>query len=127
MPESANISRNTNALREEIVAELLDKGSATTHVSEIGVPLAAWRKIARAAARQIGRPVETVANEDRAWVALRDWPATPQEEDKQRAAVAAAIHADVRRQELVSAIAAMETRTDTISRQLLRLAKHRDE
>lgn len=44
-----------------------------------------WRKAARAAARQLGRPVETVQHRYIVVASLRDWPANELEQQIQEA------------------------------------------
>lgn len=49
-------------------------GSARGDVTELGVTVEAWRKAARAAGRELGRPVQTVANGTVVHAVLKDWP-----------------------------------------------------
>lgn len=85
--EPLRLDRKTDAIAEAIRAGFVSSGQATIEVHSIRVSLGEWRKIARAVARQMGRPVETVASENRAWAVLRDWPADPREEAIQEAAL----------------------------------------
>jgi len=87
MSDPISISRKADALRDQIAAMLLATGSATVAASDIHISLSEWRRIARAAARQIRRPVETIATDSRAWASLRDWPSTPEEEAKLKTAL----------------------------------------
>jgi hypothetical protein len=92
MTEPISIDRKMDELREAIAAQLRSTGGATTKVSDIRVSLEEWRKLARAAARQLGRPVETLATETRAWASLTDWPSNPEERDVHEAAMRRAIN-----------------------------------
>lgn len=42
--------------------------------------VAAWRRQARAAARTLGRPVQTLAHGDTGWAVLKDWPRDAEEQ-----------------------------------------------
>jgi hypothetical protein len=62
------------SLVEEIKARLRTRGhlqATVTTDDEAGE----WRRAARAAARQLGRPVETVQHRYLVFASLRDWPA----------------------------------------------------
>jgi hypothetical protein len=63
-----------------IAAELSATGQASANFSELTVPVAVWRKVARAAARSLKRPVGTLELEHSVYAHLTDWPATPEEE-----------------------------------------------
>jgi len=61
-------------------------------IAEIPVPVEEWRRLARAAARALGRPVQTVIVQNVEVAAvLRDWPATPDEQATHWAAMRRAI------------------------------------
>lgn len=75
----ASIDRKTDQIKDTIRAEFKARGTARVDVQYIRVSLEEWRKLARAVAREIGRPVQTVATEGRAWAVLRDWPADDRE------------------------------------------------
>lgn len=75
----ASIDRNIEQIKDTLRAAFQARGEAHVHVTDIRVSLDEWRKLARAVAREIGRPVETVATEGRAWAVLRDWPADDRE------------------------------------------------
>lgn len=49
-------------------------GGLTVHLSEEHVPAEDWRRLMRAVAKRLGRPVETFANETSVVGALKDWP-----------------------------------------------------
>lgn len=72
-----------------IRAALIEAGSAT---SAPGEDVPQWRKVARRVARELGRPVETYkAPDGTAGAALRDWPATSEEDARQAARMRAMI------------------------------------
>lgn len=87
-----NADRKKDELRNAIAEQLRSSGGAMTSASDIRVSLEEWRKLARAAAKQIGRPVETVATETRAWASLSDWPSNSDEQAVHDAAMRAAIN-----------------------------------
>ena len=64
--ESVSIMSDLDTVRDEIAAEFAKTGNATVALVDLNMTLQDWRKVARSAARQLGRPVETVANETRA-------------------------------------------------------------
>lgn len=74
-----NIARKTDELRQGIRDSLAARGEAHVDLAGSRVTTDEWRKLARAAARELGRPVETVAHDQRAWAVLRDWPANDEE------------------------------------------------
>lgn len=51
-----------------------------------------WREAARAAARRLDRPIETVQHRHLVVAALKDWPANKLEQQVQDAALRAAMH-----------------------------------
>ncbi len=59
--------------------------------SDLTVSVPEWRKQARAAARDLGRPVQTVAGPGVVWAQLRDWPRDESERARQDAAMRAAM------------------------------------
>jgi hypothetical protein len=63
-------------------AALSDEGTASAVIEDLSVSVDAWRKTARAAARSLGRPVETIEAPATVHAVLRDWPANPEEEAK---------------------------------------------
>ncbi|MFJ3395311.1 hypothetical protein [Leifsonia aquatica] len=67
-------------LRESIRAQLL-AGGAHANLSEISVPLATWRALARKVAHELNRPVVTTATDYQAWASFKDWGLTPAEKD----------------------------------------------
>lgn len=89
---------------EDVVADQIRRafrvsgGASTLDQNRAGLPVSTWRQVARRVARELDRPVETVANGDHAWAALRDWPRGPLEEEldlrrQHRAVMAAALPA----------------------------------
>lgn len=64
---------------------LAESGHAGAVLDESTLSAATWRAAARAAARALGRPVQTAATSDgrRVSAALADWPSTPAEEERQ--------------------------------------------
>lgn len=87
VPTPASIDRKTDEIRDSIRESLTAHGEAHVDVHDIRISLEEWRKLARAAARELGRPVETVAAERKAWAVLRDWPSNPEERRIQDAAM----------------------------------------
>lgn len=84
---------------DDLVARLLHSlrstGSAHAAPAELHSEseVAQWRSAARRAAHQLKRPVETVAGDGGAWAALRDWPATEDEQTKHRQQMRRAVEA----------------------------------
>lgn len=66
-------------LVEELAGELRKNGSVQRIIEDDEVAVE-WRKAARAAARSLGRPVETLRSGRVTVAALRDWPANELEE-----------------------------------------------
>jgi len=77
-------------LADELRITLQAQGSVGADLLPGGTAPAVWRAAARAAAKQLNRPVETGAmNVDEfthVYAALRDWPRTPAEEEISMAA-----------------------------------------
>lgn len=67
-------------LRVGIREQLQSTGSARAVLAEVAVPAAEWRSLARAAARELGRGVQTLDEGDAVSAHLRDWPANADEE-----------------------------------------------
>lgn len=68
------------ALQEKITADLRARGHSNANIDDLPVTVEMWRRIARAAARSLGRPVQTLlVGESAVTAVLRDWPATPEE------------------------------------------------
>lgn len=78
-----------DALRAALSAD----GAANATIGDLSVSVDAWRKTARAAARSLGRPVETVEGPGTVHAVLRDWPANPEEEAKLHARMREAMNA----------------------------------
>ena len=69
---------------ENRIAQMAEELASEGQIHAQGLrDVAAWRRQARAAARSIGRPVQTLAEGDEAWAILRDWPRDAGEEEKQ--------------------------------------------
>jgi hypothetical protein len=70
------------ALLGQLAEHLQAHGSASMRVRPGGLTARTWRSAARRAARTISRPTISGLHRDGegAWVVLRDWPATPEEE-----------------------------------------------
>lgn len=79
-------------IADDLRASLEQRGSVTASVEQLPIPVDEWRRLARAAARSLGRPVRTmlVGGVDVTAV-LADWPATSDEHERHRAAMRAAI------------------------------------
>ena len=71
-------------LIDQIKRQLRLQGSAQAAV-ESDDQADEWRSAARAAAREMGRPVETVQSEHVVAASLKDWPANELEEEVHRA------------------------------------------
>ena len=78
---------------DEIRDDLTTTGSAYAEIAG-PVDVEQWRALARRVARELQRPVQTLALQDgRAMATLSDWPATPNEEHIHGAALRAAVNA----------------------------------
>lgn len=77
-------------LQLAIQGMLVATGSARGDVAELGVTVDAWRKAARAAGRELGRPVQTVASGSIVHAVLWDWPRDDAEQRIHDAALRAA-------------------------------------
>lgn len=62
-----------------LMAGLAADGSVRAEVAELPEGADSWRRTARAAGRQLGRPVQTLEANGMVHAALRDWPASPEE------------------------------------------------
>jgi|AntAceMinimDraft_12_1070368.scaffolds.fasta_scaffold29365_2 hypothetical protein len=58
------------AIRDALIAH----GSVAQDLATLSVPADEWRNIARAAVRELGRPVQTLIVGNSVHAALRDWP-----------------------------------------------------
>lgn len=67
-------------LRAGIREQLQSTGSARAVLADVAVSAAEWRSLARAAARELGRGVQTLNEGDAVSAHLRDWPANAEEE-----------------------------------------------
>lgn len=75
--------------RAGIREQLQSTGSARAVIADVAVSAAEWRSLARAAARELGRGVQTLNEGDAVSAHLRDWPANAEE--------ARTLHARMRR------------------------------
>jgi len=75
-PVVSLLSRQTLA---SIRASLKDTGQARCELVELRVDADEWRALARQAARELGRTVETVRGDDQVAATLRDWPRNEEE------------------------------------------------
>jgi hypothetical protein len=66
-------------------------GHVDAAIVDLTVSIELWRKTARAAARALGRPVQTLETERYVHALLRDWPANAEEEAKFQARMRAAM------------------------------------
>jgi hypothetical protein len=82
-----------DGLVERLRASFVADGSAQADIEDLDVTVTAWRAAARKAARQLGRPVETLAGQAQVWAVLKDWPADDRERDAHRARLRAAVDA----------------------------------
>ncbi|MBF4570874.1 hypothetical protein ITJ57_19065 [Plantibacter sp. VKM Ac-2880] len=67
-------------LRAGIREQLQHTGSARAVLADVAVSAPEWRSPARAAARELGRSVQTLNEGDVVSAHLRDWPANAKEE-----------------------------------------------
>lgn len=88
-PISINVK--ADRARATIKASLESHGSAQSDRPDLGVSVEEWRRLAREAAKEIGRPVQTVGAEHLAWAVLRDWPADERESAIQETDLRAAV------------------------------------
>ena len=77
----------------EVTEALRRNGSIQVDVADITMNPREWRRIARAAARSLGRQVQTFSARDQVVAVLKDWPATPEEERDQAQRLRAAVNA----------------------------------
>lgn len=75
-----SIDRNIEQIKDTLRTAFQARGEAHVHVADIRVSLDEWRRLARTVARDLRRPVQTVASEDQAWAVLRDWPSDDREQ-----------------------------------------------
>lgn len=64
---------------DDLQKQLRTSGGAQAHVAT-DADADEWRKAARTAARQLGRPVETIQHGHTVLASLRDWPANELEQ-----------------------------------------------
>lgn len=79
------------SLLEQLQRELAASGSTRALVDELPVTLQLWRKTARQAGAELGRPVRTMLGGDTIHAFLTDWPATDAECEHDLEAMRAAI------------------------------------
>lgn len=82
-----------NALAIAIRETLTAHGSVAQDLASLTVPVDEWRKIARAAGRELGRPVQTLIAGDAVHAVLRDWPRDEREQNIHKQAMRAAMDA----------------------------------
>jgi 16S rRNA U1498 N3-methylase RsmE len=70
-PVVSLLSRSTLA---SIRQALTDTGQARCDLVQLRVDVDEWRKLARQAARDLGRTVQTIIDNDQVVAVLRDWP-----------------------------------------------------
>jgi len=75
---------------DQIVRELRTRGSAQVKLED-DAEAAEWRRDARAAARRLGRPVETLRYGSIVVAALKDWPANELERQVHNARMRSAL------------------------------------
>ena len=68
-------------------------GSVAQDLASLTVSVDEWRKVARAAGRELGRPVQTLIAGDAVHAVLRDWPSGEREQDIHKRAMRAAMDA----------------------------------
>lgn len=82
-----------NALAIAIRDTLTAHGSVVQDLASLAVPVDEWRKIARAAGRELGRPVQTLIAGDSVHAVLSDWPRDEREQAIHNQAMRAAMNA----------------------------------
>lgn len=78
-------------LQENLRQSFYKFGQARATIDALGIPLTEWRKAARAVARDLGRPVQTLVGGDQVHAVLTDWPADDRESAVHRAQLRAAV------------------------------------
>lgn len=96
--------RGISPLALTIRAALLPDGSASQDIEGLTVSVDEWRRLARVAARDLGRPVITFASSDAIHAVLRDWPANERELQLHDRAMAEAVEASKLATEMTSSI-----------------------
>lgn len=77
---------------DDIKKDLARKGGAQSNILD-EVSAEQWRRDARAAARALGRPVQTIRHDGVVAAVLRDWPSNELETEIHRAAMRRAVNA----------------------------------
>lgn len=92
-PVVSLLARSTLA---SIRASLQETGQARCELVELRVEADEWRALARQAARELGRSVETLKTADQVVARLRDWPQNDEERsitlDRMRRTISAMLH-----------------------------------
>ena len=83
---------DTSLLQRALRDLLAEYGSVDQRVEDSPVSPSVWRKLARAAARELGRPVQTLEFSGLLHASLRDWPANADEEAIHQAAMRRAMN-----------------------------------
>jgi len=96
--------REISPLALTIRAALLSDGSASQDLNGLTVSVDEWRRLARVAARDLGRPVRTFASSDAIHAGLRDWPADDRELQLHERAMEEAVEASRLATEMTSSI-----------------------
>lgn len=90
------VRQHTGDEEDRILAELTDTlrrlGSVQIDIADATVPPVEWRRIARIAARSLGRPVQTLMAYDQLVAILMDWPASAEERRIHDARLRAAVN-----------------------------------
>jgi hypothetical protein len=86
-----NRERDSRDPMVQIRAALERDGHCQVPIAELTVSIAEWRKYARAAGRDLRRPIQTVAGEDMVYASLRDWPRDETEKARHDAAMRSAM------------------------------------
>jgi hypothetical protein len=92
--ELLQFPRSDNSLLQKALRDLLAAdGSVDQRVEDSPVSPSEWRKLARAAARDLERPVQTLEFRGLLHASLRDWPANAVEEAVHQTAMRRAMNA----------------------------------
>jgi hypothetical protein len=83
---------DTSTLRAALKQLLSSTGSVEQRIEDSQFSPSVWRSVARAAARELGRPVQTLEMHGILHASLRDWPANTDEEAIHEAALRRAMN-----------------------------------
>ncbi|WP_157000648.1 hypothetical protein [Leucobacter komagatae] len=73
------VSLLSRSILATIRDSLKETGQARCDLVELRVDVDEWRALARKAARELGRSVQTIETQDQVAAVLRDWPRTDEE------------------------------------------------